>query len=169
MVASALEPRRLTPAAQLDCVLLSVAVGNRVVRRVWHLLERRVALALRGRELLFGLPQLFLDVFQLLDLLGRRLALQLLARAQLVDSRHELAPALVRREPRVERVRRALARERSPVSVGVVARSFRVDQAAARATASASGRRPSRRAAASAATCRWWASRFDSPIRCTRQ
>ena len=73
------------------------------IRRVRHLVEQLcVTLGLRRRELGLGGAQLLLDPVQLLELLGRRLALQLLPRAQLVDLRHERAPALVGGEHRVE-------------------------------------------------------------------
>ena len=74
--------------------------------------EQRVALGLGGRELGLGAAQLLLDAVQLLELLGRRLALQLLLRAQLLDARQQRAPALVGREQRVEALGGALARER---------------------------------------------------------
>ena len=53
-----------------------------------------------------------LDRLELLELLRRRLALQLRRAAELVDPRHERAPALVGLEQAVERVGGALARER---------------------------------------------------------
>ena len=65
--------------------------------------------------------QLLLDLLQLLELLRRRLAVELLLRAQLVDPRHERAPALVGREQLVERVGGAAARERGAEGVGIVA------------------------------------------------
>ena len=56
--------------------------------------------------------QLLLHPLELLDLLGRRLALQLRPAAQLVDAGDERAPALVRSEQRVERLGGALPGER---------------------------------------------------------
>jgi hypothetical protein len=65
------------------------------VRRVRHLFEQLVPAFLGSRELSFERSQILLDLLELLDLLGRRLALQLLASAQLVNSRDEVAPLLV--------------------------------------------------------------------------
>ena len=128
MVTWMLELGRLAPAADLDRVLLGLAIGNVLVGRVWQSLERVVALGRSGGEQLLALAQLLLDLLQLLDLLGRRLALQLLAGAEVVDLRHQLAPALVGGEPAVEVLCGALPRERGPIAVGVVARGLRVDQ-----------------------------------------
>ena len=128
MVAWMLEPGRLAPAADLDRVILSLAIRNVLMGRVWQSLERGVALGRGGGELLLGLAQLLLDLLQLLDLFGRRLALQLLARAEIVDLRHQLTPALIGGEPAVEVLCGALPRERGPIAVGVVARGLRVDQ-----------------------------------------
>ena len=80
--------------------------------------ERGVPLGLGGRELLLGLLELGLDRPQRLELLGRRLALELRLPAELVDPRDQRAPALVGGEQRVElaprrpcaRARRASAR-----------------------------------------------------------
>ena len=76
-----LELRRLAPTAELAGVVLGLAVGNVIVRRIRQCFERGVAVGLGRGELLFGLSQLLLDLLQLLDLLGRRLALQLQASA----------------------------------------------------------------------------------------
>ena len=94
--------RRLADAADLLRVLVGVAVGRGGVGRVRHLLEQRVALGLGVRELVLDRAQLLLDLVQLLELLRRRLALQLQPAAQLVDPRHQRAPALVGGEQRVE-------------------------------------------------------------------
>src|SRR5256885_9583802 len=125
------DPRQLrgrAPAADLDRVLLRVAVGNRLVRRIRHLRQRGVARALRVGELLLRPSKLFLDRLQLLDLLRRRLALELLPRPQLVDARDEPPPSLVRGQPRVERLRGSFARNGGAEPVGVVARGAGVDQ-----------------------------------------
>src|SRR5262249_24953117 len=151
MVARVFELRRLAPAANLDRVILGIAVGNVRVRRVGQLLERGVAGGGCRVELLLGLPQLLLHLFQQLDLFGRGPALLFLPRAEVVDLRDELAPALVGLEPGIERLAGALARKRGPVGVRVVARGLRVDHAGAAATASGSGTRPDRRAAWQAA------------------
>ena len=72
--------------------------------------------------------QLVLDLLQLLELLGRRLAVELLARAQLVDLRHERAPALVGGEQLVEGVspapRRASAARTASGSLRAARRSI---------------------------------------------
>ena len=98
------------------------------MRRVRHLLQQLVALRLGLAQLLLEPAQVLLDRLQLLDLLGRRLALQLLAASQLVDLRHERAPALVRFEQLVERVGAALARDARPHAVGIGPRRLEVDQ-----------------------------------------
>src|SRR5262249_60751886 len=116
----------------------------------------------RGK-LLLGLAELLLDLLELLDLLRPRLAVDLLARPELGDLRDEPAPAVVGGEPRVERLGRALARERCPVGVRVVARGLRVDQAGT--TGSGSGRRPGRTAASWAGPRTSSASRSGSRTR----
>ena len=120
---------RLAEAADLDGVVLGVAVGRGLVRRVRDERERLVAGGLGGGELLLGRPQLLLHPLQLLELLGRRLALQLRPAAEIVDARHERAPALVGREQRVERLGRALAGERGAPDVGLGAGCLEVDHA----------------------------------------
>src|SRR5438552_683447 len=64
---------------------------------------------------------------QRLELLRRRLALDLRARTKLVDARHELAPLLVCREPGVECLGRALAREPATELVRLLAGGVGVD------------------------------------------
>ena len=88
-----------------------------------------VALGLGGRELLLGCLQLLLHPLQLGQLLRRRLPLQLRPPAQLVDPRHERAPALVGLEQRVERLGCSLPPERGPIGVRVVAGGLEVDHA----------------------------------------
>ena len=66
--------------------------------------------------LLLGRAQLLLHLLQLGELLRRGLALQLRLPAQLVDLRHERAPALVGLQQRVERLAGALARQRRAVA-----------------------------------------------------
>ena len=99
----------LADAAELLGVLVGVAVGRGGVGRVRHLLEEAVALGFGGGELLLRGLELLLHAVQLLELLRRRLALQLQLAAELVHARDELAPALVGGEQRVERLRGALA------------------------------------------------------------
>jgi hypothetical protein len=117
----------LAPAGDLDGVVLRVAVGRRVARRVRDLEQQLVPLDLRGRQLLLGGAELLLHALQLGHLLGRRLALRLRAAAELVHLRHERAPALVGCQQGVERLGRALARERGAEAVRVVARRPQVD------------------------------------------
>ena len=119
----------IADAAELLGVLLGVAVGRRRVGRVRHLLEQAVALRLGGGELVLGRLQLLLDAVQLLELFRRRLALHLELAAQVVDARNELAPPLVGGEQGVEVLGCALARERGPEAVGVVAGRAEVDHA----------------------------------------
>ena len=109
----------------LGVVLLRVR--DRLVRRVRHLLQQLVARRLRCRELLLERTQLLLDLLQLLDLLGRRLALDLLPPAQVVDLRDQLAPASVGLEQPVERLARALARHGGPEALRLGPRSLEVD------------------------------------------
>ena len=97
------------------------------MRRVRDLRESLVAFGLRRLELLLRGLQLLLHLLHLRELLRRRLALQLRLAPQLVDPRHERAPALVRLEHRVEGLGGALPRERGAVAVGVVARCLEVD------------------------------------------
>jgi hypothetical protein len=80
-------------------------------------------------ELVLQSTELLLDLFQLLDLLGYRLALQLLATAQFVDLRDELAPPGVGLEELVERLAAPLARDPGPQAVRVASRRPEVDQA----------------------------------------
>ena len=114
---ASVERRRLADAAHLDDVVLG---RSRRATSSWGGFGTRsaslVALGLGGRELLLGGPQLLLHALQLRELLGRRLALQLRAAAQLVDPRHERAPALVGLEQRVEVLGGALPRERGAVA-----------------------------------------------------
>ena len=103
--------RRLADAAELDRILIGVSVGDRVVGRVRDLEQSSVPLGLRRGEGVLRLLQLRLDLLERLELLRRRLSLELRAGPELVDPRDELAPARVRVEKPVERVRRALAGE----------------------------------------------------------
>ena len=118
---------RLARARDLDRVLLLGAVRHRLVRRVRHLGEQLVARRLGRRVLLLGRAQLLLHLLQLGELLGRGLALQLRLPAQLVDRRHERAPALVGGQQRVERLAGALALQRRAVGVRVAAGGLEVD------------------------------------------
>src|SRR6266545_2758166 len=126
--------RRLTPALDLDGVVLGHAVRRGLVRRVRNFRERLLALRLGGRELRLERAQPLLDLLQLLELLGRRLAVELLPRPQLVDLRDEGAPALVRSEQRVERLGGAAARKGSAERVRVRTGFTQVDHRAKNAS-----------------------------------
>ena len=129
VLAHVLERRRLADAPHLADVVLGRAVGHGVVRGVGDAQREPVALRLGLRELGLERLQLGLHALQLLELLRGGLAVELLARAELVDLGHEGAPALVGGEQRVERARRALARERGAERVGIGARCPEVDHA----------------------------------------
>ena len=73
-------------------------VRDGFVRRVRHHAQELVPRGLGLRELTLEPLQVGLDLFQLLDLLRRRFAFQLLPAPQLVHLRDELTPALVRRQ-----------------------------------------------------------------------
>ena len=135
----------LADAPKLLGVVLGVAVRRRVVRRVRDRPERRVALRLGGGELLLGLLERGLDRPQRLELLGRRLALELRLPAKLVDLRDERAPALVRGEERVELVGGALARERGAPALRVRACGLQVDHGESLGALGACDRRHVRR------------------------
>ena len=89
--------RRL--ADQAHYLALGVAlrlVRDGFVRRVRHHAQELVPRGLGLRELALEPLQVVLDLLQLLDLLRRRLPLELLPAPQLVHLRDELAPALIR-------------------------------------------------------------------------
>ena len=123
------ERHRLAHHAEHLGVFFGEAVRSRVVRRIRHQRQRLVSRSLRLGELALDLLQLLLDAAELLELLGRRLALDLRPRAELVDAWHELAPARVGGEPRVEGLGCALAREAAPVLVRLGAGGAGVDHA----------------------------------------
>src|SRR5207248_280042 len=94
VVLRVLELWRLAPAPDLRGVVLGVAVGHGLVRRVRDLLEQRVPRGFGLGELGLERLELLLHALQLLDLLRRRLARELLSPPELVDPRDERAPAL---------------------------------------------------------------------------
>ena len=104
--------------------------GAELVRRVRDERECGVADRFGRGELLLGVLERGLHRAELLELLGRRLALELRAAAQLVDLRDQLAPALVRLEQRVELLGGSLAGERGAPAVRVAARGLQVDHEA---------------------------------------
>ena len=114
-------PQRLISTASSSVI----AVGGRLVRRVRHLRDRRVACLLGLGELRLELLSARLHVLHRLDLLRRRLALELLLRAQLVGLRHELAPAGVGGQQLVERLARAAALERGANASGSLRAALR--------------------------------------------
>ena len=134
--------RRLADAPHLGRVLVRGPVRDVVVRGVRDAEGEPVALLLRGRERLLGRPQLLLHALQLLELLGRRLALQLRPAAELVHARDELAPALVGGEQRVERLGRALPRQGGPDRRGIVSGGLEVDHACESRSASSTDATP---------------------------
>ena len=108
-----------------------------------HLGEQLVARRLGRGVLLLGGAQLLLHLLQLRELLRRGLALQLRLPAQLVDLRHERAPALVGLEQGVERVAGALPGQCSAVGVRVVAGGLEVDHGVKSRSASITWATPS--------------------------
>src|SRR5262249_50981594 len=98
---------------------------------------------LRGRERLLGGAQLVLHLLQLRHLFGCRLAFQLRAAAQLVDSRHKRAPALVGGEEGVERLGRALTCESGAKAFRIGARNLEADHSREFRTASITWAPPS--------------------------
>ena len=124
------EDRRLADQLDDDRILLGRSVRRVLGRRIRHPVEQRLAPLVGLVEALLELLQLHLHAPQLLELLRRRLALQLRARAERVDLRRQLEPLSVGREQLVERLGRSLARERRPVGLGIVTRGAEVDHAA---------------------------------------
>ena len=124
------EVARLAPAADLDRVLLVPAVRDGRVGRIRDTVPVLLHRRLRPLELVLERLQLALEPRQLLELLRRRLALQLRARAQLVDLRLQPAPLLVGSHQLVEDLFAALARDRRPERVRIGASGLEVDHAA---------------------------------------
>ena len=133
---------RLADAPHLGGVLLRRPVRDVVARGVRDAQGEPVALFLRGRELLLGDLQLLLHALQLLELLGRRLSLQLRPAAELVHARDELAPALVGGEQRVERLGRALPGQAARYRRRIVAGGLEVDHARESRSASSTDATP---------------------------
>ena len=106
------EARRLAPAADLDRVLVGLAVRRRHVRRVGDAVEDLLPARLGLAELLLQALQLALEPLELGELLGRRLALDLPPGPQLLDPRLHLEDCAVGGEQLVEELAGALARER---------------------------------------------------------
>src|SRR5439155_12750959 len=119
----------LADPADLDCVVVGEAVRRLLVGRVGdarpQILPVPPELAVPG----LGLLELGLEHAQLLQLLGRRLAFELRAGAELADSALELAPAGVDLQQLVEQLGRSLAGERRPESFRILARRLQVDHA----------------------------------------
>ena len=123
------ELRRLADAPELLGILVREAVRSARIGRGGDEVEERRTPALGLGQLLLGLLELGLDRLQLLELLGRRLALELRLRAQLVDARDEREPGAVGVHERVEFVRGALPLERCAVCLGLRSRRPDVDHA----------------------------------------
>src|SRR5207253_4272743 len=119
--------RGLAPAPDLDRVVLGLAVRRRGVRGVRHEPKRLVPSDLGRRELFLRGSQLLLEALERLELLGRRLAGQLLAAAEVVDAWDEGAPVLVGGQELVEGAGGTLPLERGPVLVLVRPRGLGVD------------------------------------------
>jgi hypothetical protein len=68
---------RLADATDLDGILLREAVRGRDVGRVRHAVEELLPCLLGSRELPLEAAQIHLHLLELLELLGRRLALEL--------------------------------------------------------------------------------------------
>src|SRR6266571_8053203 len=80
------ERRWLAPAADLDSVLLGEPVRRVSVGRIRNPVEQLLASAFGRSQLLLEALQFLFDLFQFLQLLRRRLALELSCRAELLDS-----------------------------------------------------------------------------------
>ena len=106
------EARRLAPAADLDGVLLGVAVGRRHVRRVGDAIEDLLPARLGLAELVLQPLQLALEPLELGELLGRRLALDLPPGPQILDLRLHLEDCAVGGEQLVEELAGSFARQR---------------------------------------------------------
>ena len=113
-------------------------------RRVRHLREQRVARGLGGRELLLGRcaapPS---PACSSSSCSGVGLPLSFVCARSSSTFGHERAPALVGREQRVERLGRALARERGAVGVRVGAGGAEVDHGRESRSASSTAATPS--------------------------
>src|SRR5207247_5875457 len=100
---------------------------SRFVRRVRDLRQGGLPFVLGGGKILFQPSELLLHLPQSLELLRRRLPVDLLPCAQLVDLRNERSPALVCREQLVERRVGCTPGERGSIRVGIVPRGSQVD------------------------------------------
>ena len=103
--------RQLADLAHDLGVVVGEAVGRVVGRRVGEEGQQLASPSLDGCVLVLDALQILLDACELLELLRRRLALQLRLRAQIGDARLELAPLRVDRDQLVEGVRGPLALE----------------------------------------------------------
>src|SRR5829696_1420788 len=123
------ERGRLADAPDLDGVLLVEAVGRGRVRRVRDAVEQLVPATLGLREFALERGQLRLHVLELLELLGRGLALQLASGAELLDTRLQAPNLTVGGEQLVEEVGSALAGERGAGAVRLGSGGPQVDHA----------------------------------------
>jgi hypothetical protein len=137
------ERGRVADAPDLLRVVVREAVGRARVRRRRDAVEELDAPPLGGRQLLLHALELGLHGLQLLDLLGRRLPLQLRLRAELVHAGDEGEPGAVGLHERVEVLLGTLACERRAVGVRVGARRPDVDHARESRSASIAWATPS--------------------------
>jgi hypothetical protein len=121
------EGGRLPDAPHLDRVVVREAVRRVHGGRVRDAGEQLPPACLRGAERLLERLELGLHALELLQLLGRRLALQLPPCSQILDARLHVEHCTVGREQLVERLGRALALECSPECVGILPCCAQVD------------------------------------------
>ena len=122
------ERRRLTDPPELDRVVLGQPVRNRRVGRVRDAVQQLLPPLRRLLVLGLDLLELRLQLLQLLELLGRRLALRLRLRPEVARLRLELSPARVGLEQLVEGPGGSLAGEGGAVTLGIGPRGSEVDQ-----------------------------------------
>src|SRR5581483_2031308 len=139
------ERRRIADDAHDDRIVLGEAVRRLVVGRVGYELQDRLPPCLRLLELLLEPLQLRLHPLELRELLGRRLALQLASRTELLHLRLHGEHRAVGLEQLVEELGRALARKLLPDLLRLVAGSAQIDH-----------RRESRNASSRTATPSSW-------------
>src|SRR5262249_35273881 len=135
----------LAHAADLDRILVGGPVRRGRVRGVGNGDEQGVALRLGLGQLGLGGAKLLFDRRELGELLGRRLAFELLPRPELLDRRQDRPPARVGGHERVEVGGRlgALAGERGPEALGTFAGRAKVDHGSESRSASRNWATPS--------------------------
>ena len=123
------ERRWLAPAPDLHRVVLSEAVGRRLVGRIRNSVEELFARVLCGRELLLQRLELVLDPLELRQLFRRRLAFELAPRTPVLDARLDVADRSVCRHQLVEELGGAFALQRIADHLRVLTRFAQVDHA----------------------------------------